>query len=449
MLTAQISPQRILVANLHKEFLGRKKELSLSSPEDFKGERAVVVLPAAVTKIYQETITAREQLPELIGRYLVELKIEESQALYFATKLDTPANAGRYLLVHIDKARFTKLLRIAQQKKLKIEGFLPEPIVLHKLLADEIAGDEKRLILHIGEEDSSIYLLDKFGPVRVLSQVVATAKLIPEIQKFLQEFPEIEKVCRLGVYFGEESLAFDEKVFEEQTGIELIPGDKALSTRLQKAGITLTDGEALNKFVALAAAAMLFNKKEIIKLDEIGLDSGGSKSMLAKPKVQPLVVKERRLPNMRPILCFLGGALIVAGLVLGALRLRSRGFFAGQTAIPTTVPAQSQPSPKPTLSPVPTVNPKDVKIRVLNGSGVKGGAGKIASYLENQDFEVVNTANASSFDFEKTEVRYKEDAKAKADLVIKSLVEEISVATAQASLSEDDVVDVEIIIGKE
>lgn len=450
MLVVQIKPNSVLLAKLTKSFLSRKKELILTSAiETFKGQKVVVILPADVVHIFQAMVISKEHLRDIFNQHLAELGIEENQAVYFAIKLAVTDNSERYLLILINRAKLIELLDVIKQASFQIEGFLPEPVVLYKLLANEIAGDEKRLILNIGKEESRIYLIDRHGPLKVFSDIISTAKLIPATERFLQKIPQIEQACSLGVYFGEESLMFDENVFKTQTGIELISGAKIFSSRLQKTDIALKNGSELNRFVSVGAAAMLFDKKEIIKLDEIEIAAKRAKPLINRPQVKPFVVKEQRFSHFRYLLISAGVALMIAGLTLGVLRLQRKWLLSGQGGIPTIVPTQIQPSLIPSITPVPTVSPQDVKVRVLNGSGVKGAAAKIAASLEEQKFKVVETGNAPSFAFTKTEVHYKIDSKAKMDLIRKSLKEEVSFGTAQASLSEDDEADVEIVIGKE
>lgn len=123
-------------------------------------------------------------------------------------------------------------------------------------------------------------------------------------------------------------------------------------------------------------------------------------------------------------------------------------FFRGGTG------GTSQVSPTPTLfeeeEPTPTPeresNKENIKIRLLNGSGVVGEAGRVKALLEKADFVVESTDNADSYDHKETDIQ----AKAKID---PSVVEEITgiltndYTVSSSELDESEEVDIIIVIG--
>jgi LCP family protein required for cell wall assembly len=64
-----------------------------------------------------------------------------------------------------------------------------------------------------------------------------------------------------------------------------------------------------------------------------------------------------------------------------------------------------------------TVRPAEVQVRVLNGSGVPGQSGQVASALQKAGFVPAGTGNAGTFGTARTVVRFRPEAQAEAELV--------------------------------
>lgn len=138
--------------------------------------------------------------------------------------------------------------------------------------------------------------------------------------------------------------------------------------------------------------------------------------------------------------------IIIVALLLGA---GVAGFFfmrssSTQTATvsPTSAPIEQEPMP----TEEPTVNKEDLKIKVLNGSGVVGEAGKVQKILEGADFVVESTANADKYDYKTTEIQAKSSVPSTVtDELAELLGEDYSVDSS--SLDDSEEVDIVIIVG--
>ena len=60
---------------------------------------------------------------------------------------------------------------------------------------------------------------------------------------------------------------------------------------------------------------------------------------------------------------------------------------------------------KPTASPSASLS--KYKIKILNGSGIKGEAGKVQTLIESAGFTVLSTGNAATYDYTKTQITIK------------------------------------------
>lgn len=144
-------------------------------------------------------------------------------------------------------------------------------------------------------------------------------------------------------------------------------------------------------------------------------------------------------------------ALLVGALVGGLIT-----YFSGvsnQTTVevtptPVATTAPQNGGTEPTATPSSTLKRDSLKVQVLNGSGVSGLAGKVKTMLEGLGYKGVVAGNASSSDFEKTEVAIKESKKEYLDLVIKDLSSDYEAVEAEKALPANSSYDVVITVGK-
>jgi len=110
-----------------------------------------------------------------------------------------------------------------------------------------------------------------------------------------------------------------------------------------------------------------------------------------------------------------------------------------------------EPTVAPTFSPTPAAEPVDkseIKIEVLNGTGVAGGAGFLKSALEEIDFSEIEVGNADSQTATSTSVTYARDLSTVISDDITAKLEELyeSVETKVGAVSGG--FDVRIITGE-
>jgi hypothetical protein len=159
---------------------------------------------------------------------------------------------------------------------------------------------------------------------------------------------------------------------------------------------------------------------------------------------------------LKPILLF----LVAFGISLGALYGISQlnlpgfsGFAAPKIAMtnPFTKPTETPtPTRVPTATPTPTpeIDRTEVNIKVLNGGGVAGKATVVKTILQKKGYEGILTGNADSFEYEKTEIRVKEEKDFLFDVVAADLADNVSVTTP-SKLDEDEAADVIVVIGSD
>lgn len=175
--------------------------------------------------------------------------------------------------------------------------------------------------------------------------------------------------------------------------------------------------------------------KELFKKKEGAFSADISLSEKAQPK---------------SIILWVALTLVAVFLIGGSLLLFAGGGKSSFTLF-------AKPSPTPTLAPSSEVVPEPeatiditaLSIEVLNGSGIKGSAGKMKEFLEGKGYTVASTGNASDYDYEKTEVSVKESKAQFLDLLESDLGKEYVIGTSSSALDANSKYDVQIIVGKE
>ena len=146
-------------------------------------------------------------------------------------------------------------------------------------------------------------------------------------------------------------------------------------------------------------------KEEVKPTEEVAID---------KPQVEEIIkpesVKEKSSFN---ILWILIPGMLLLGLLIGGIFAYVFGIQKISTSQPTDSEETQNITVEPTISPTtkPTASPSaslsKYKIKILNGSGIKGEAGKVQTLIETAGFTVLSTGNASTYNFTKTQISIK------------------------------------------
>lgn len=124
---------------------------------------------------------------------------------------------------------------------------------------------------------------------------------------------------------------------------------------------------------------------------------------------------------------------------------------------PTVTPTKGTPTPTgkttltPKVSPTGTTTNLDranLKVAVLNGSGVVGAAAKASDALKKLGYDVVSTGNADTSDYTSTTIQVTSTKKAYLDLLKSDLSSTYTIGTATADYT-GTTTDAVVIVGKE
>lgn len=155
---------------------------------------------------------------------------------------------------------------------------------------------------------------------------------------------------------------------------------------------------------------------------------------------------KKKMPSWLLFLSFVVGLSLGSGLIGGIFFYQSKvGKISFDNSKEETTPTIEPLEQEPTESPAPeaTVDLSLYKVNILNGSGIKGEAGKVQELLSDLEFDEVATGNADSYQFQETEVSFKESVNEK---VFDSLTETLEDYKLKLSDNLDDDSDYDIVI---
>ena len=137
----------------------------------------------------------------------------------------------------------------------------------------------------------------------------------------------------------------------------------------------------------------------------------------------------------------------ILGLAVGAVTMYL--IKAQRSALsPQSETAVVDQTPEPTTAPVTEVKREDLKVQVLNGSGVSGAAAKAKTLLEGLGYVDVAAGNADG-DFAQTEIEIQDAKLAASEMIKNDLEDEYTLADTIGVLDEASDYDVVITLGAE
>ncbi len=169
----------------------------------------------------------------------------------------------------------------------------------------------------------------------------------------------------------------------------------------------------------------------------------------APQEIEPVIEESQEKPNYLWII--IPTTLLVGALVGGFITYFSGIASLSQTQVtpvPTVEPVVETPTPKASTTPSSAIKKEDLKIQVLNGSGVPGAAGEAKAFLEGLGYKNIEVGNAQSSNFETTEVSIKEVKKDYLDVLVKDLSEEYEVNKKTGTVPASGKFDIIITLGK-
>lgn len=197
-------------------------------------------------------------------------------------------------------------------------------------------------------------------------------------------------------------------------------------------------------------------KKKVVVVEEVSEDTSETPKETPKAELQTEVSKVEPVElvdvaeKTNYLWIIVPTALLVGALVGGLITYFSGISKLNSEPVSPTPVASITPSVEatPTASPSSTLKKDDLKVQILNGSGVSGAAGKVKTLLEGLGYKLIDTGNASMSDLAQTEVSLKDSKKDYFNEIIKDLSKSYTATESAKTLSGSSKYDVVITLGK-
>jgi len=429
------------------------------------------------------TFTYRLFLPADISRsavksFLREKAVEvvpfELNDLVYDFKIVNQTEEGKEVLfIAIAKKILANYLKTFALVKLTPLWAVPESLATFEIFKQTVVKEEIILYLDVGAKTSTFSFFDRFGPFLTLNEPAKTNDLEKEIQKateFLKEkhHQEIKRI----ILSGGGSLEIDGEAFSKKIGIWTTKADKILSDRLTKASLRFkAEKQAPVLFLNVLGLSLLIQRKEelnllketknlLVELKEeetkekpsssktsenkkIAEDKGEKEETEQEEKTEEIEKEAQKKSLFKTILI----VIFFACLTFLAIYFLIKKPFVFKKETKLTI----SPMVPETISVTPEkkLERKDLAIRVLNGSGIAGKAGEVAAELEKLGYQISETGNADTFDYQETVIKIKEEKKDYLSLLTNDLKTLYTVRSEETFLNKEEEVDVIVIVGKE
>lgn len=384
------------------------KEVVTSSNRPVADNQISLILPQEFFSFFRTTVPsdialsalnsfisdkARSILPidnaELASDYFIQESEQEKIVTYFGLNQETLSSI-RQALALID---------------FKIISIIPDTMAYFKLFEKTLRKEKKETILYaeLGSDTLNGYLFDSCGLIddKKISIKYSEEDKISDILKTKIEAiaAEKKKVNRI-IISGEKSDTIRQDTFTKSVGVWTNPLKRIVPTFYEDYLKMLVpkDGKAfpiLTYDVCFGAFILSEENKNFSLLKNNKL----YKNKMSLPKI--------KMPKKEVF-------LFVASFLISFLLFILISKFGGNFKMPNfmtkkniivATPTTTPPSPTPT----PNFKKEEVKIKILNGSGVRGKATEIKDILRKKDYVEILTDNASNFDYLITEIQVKKD----------------------------------------
>lgn len=344
--------------------------------------------------------------------------------------------------------------------ELSLQCIVPESLTYFKLFEKTLRTNKKENIWYVSYDQDQLsgYIYDSFG---LLEDKHWTAKMTADkkIEKVLQKKgaeyqTQYTKLNRL-ILSGAQSESVRQDTFTKDVGVWTNPL-KRIIPHFYSEYLKMLAGQDNKEIPVLEydmlLGAFIFNteNKAFTLMNGKSKGTGGSK--FSKPS---LGMPKPNLPIKGILFFLISFALTFAILYAVKMNVKQLSFSMPNlnfsipgmaTPTPTPIPATPTPMP-PTPTPTPAIERAEVRVQVLNGSGIAGKASDVKEFLREQGYEEILTGNASAFDYETTVIQTKEGDEALRDLVAEDITSELEAEPEFEVLDDDSAADVVIIVG--
>ncbi len=422
-----------------------KESLNLATPIPITEKEVCLILPQEVFSFLRFEIpvdVASSAISAFIkdkARAKIPINLDEAISDSFIVESDKQKVVNFYAIKIEDFEKFKQALSLTD---LKIENLIPDTLAYFKLFEKTLRQDKKEIIFYVSYEKNSIsgYLFDSYGQLESKKWLadVNNDKVEEVLREKAREFTQQNLRLNRIILSGSSSEKIRQDTFTKSVGVWTNPL-KRIAADFYKHYLKLLIISDNRLFPLLdldvCFGAFIFNtENKSFSLLKKAFSISKSKKISSIHSFS-LPVKEIIIFASSFFLSFLFFTVI----------FNSKPQF--NLPFPSSNPTPTF-SPTPTLTPTPAFKKEELKIKVLNGSGVRGKAAEVKEILKNAQYGEILTDNADNFDYQITEINIKKNKMSVIPLIKNDLKNYVS-SPKIGQLSEKEASDIVIIIGKD
>ncbi len=385
------------------------KEVISSSNKPVNENQVCLILPQEFFSFFRTTVPsdiaasalnsfisdkARSILPvdntDLASDFFIQESEQEKIVTYFGINQETLLNLKQAMTL-ID---------------FKINSIIPDTMAYFKLFEKTLRKEKKETILYaeLGTDILSGYLFDSCGLIddkKISIKYSEEDKIADVLKAKIDEIATDKKKINRIIISGEKSDNIRQDTFTKSVGVWTNPLKRIVPTFYEEYLKMLIpkDGKAfpILTYDVCFGAFILSEENKNFSLLKNGINL--NKNKVSLPKI--------KMPKKEVWL--FAGSFVISFLLFVLISKFGNNFklpnFIAKKNIVTITPSPVPPSPTPT----PNFKKEEVKIKILNGSGVRGKATEIKEILRKKGYVEILTDNAENFDYKITEIQVKKD----------------------------------------
>jgi len=423
-----------------------KEALSLTSASAITEKDVILILSQEVFYFLRTDLPV-DIAPPAMSSFIIDkaranlsVDIDNCTSDYFIQTNQEQKFVTFYAISKDDIEKFKQTLTLLG---LKLNNIIPDSLSYFKLFEKTLRKEKKENILYAFYDKNKIsgYLYDSFGlllPQR-WSVNLSENQLAEDVLKNKAiEFENNNNKLNRIILSGNNSENVRQDTFTKAVGVWTNPL-KRIIPDFYSEYLKLLVVDAKLKFPLLSLdvcfGAFIFTQEN----KNFSLLKNGYKNIKKTAGKITLPKKEIAIFICSFVLSF------ILFLFISRLKFNPTRLWEKQPPLQTKI----TPSPLP-ATPTPTISTKkeEIKIKILNGSGIKGKAIELKDILKNKGYQEILTGNADNFDFENSEIQVK---KSKIEIInlIKNDLKDTLEIVKQSDLDEKETADVIITFGKD
>jgi len=424
------------------------KEVLINLPQDHSKDKETILILPQESFLFFRCELPKEIAASAIGSFIkdkakTDLKITLEDYVFNYTLFYHQAK--NYLsFFALNKKLLLSYKNALELIDLKIINIIPETLAYYKLFEKTLRLDKQEIISYVIYEKERLkaYFYDSFGLIdnqcylRDLDEKTDIQVILKEKgTEYLQQGKKINRLILSGVAATD----IRQDTFTKAVGIWTNPLKRIIPNFYQDyLKMLITANQVLPILDAdVCLGAFIFSKEnKHFSLIKKSLLTNKIKFKIPLPKKELFIIA---ITSIISFFCF---------YLIFEIKSKALNFSLPQLTFTRTITPTLTPTQPPTPTSTPAFKKEELKIKILNGSGITGKAAALKKVLQDDQYGEIITGNADNNDYQSTIIRTKKNYLSAIPLLKTSLSEFLDSPQTDL-LADEETADIIIIIGKD